>query len=102
MSAYHTDNGVFKSKQFMEALGVDKQKITFCGVDAHFQNGVAENSVKMVVQKARTMMLHAALRWPGYSEQELWPMALSHAVHLHNHTPSMKNQLAPVEVFTQT
>jgi hypothetical protein len=29
-------------------------------------------------------------------------MALSHAVYLHNHTPSQSNGLAPVEVFTKT
>jgi hypothetical protein len=45
-------------------------------------------------------MLHVALRWPGFAEQELWPMAMSHAVHLWNHTPKMGSGLAPIEVFT--
>jgi hypothetical protein len=53
-----------------------------------------------VARNARTMMLHVALRWPGFAEQELWPMAMSHAVHLWNHTPKMGSGLAPIVVFT--
>jgi hypothetical protein len=46
------------------------------------------------------MMLHMALRWPGYANQDLWPMAMCHAVHLWNHTPKMTTGLAPVEIFS--
>jgi hypothetical protein len=60
----------------------------------------AENGIKVVVRNARTMMLHVALRWPGYADQDLWPMAMSHAVHLWNHTPKQASGLAPIEIFS--
>jgi hypothetical protein len=100
VDCYHTDNGVFKAREFLTELSEKGQGIRYSGVSAHFQNGAAENGIKLVVRNARTMMLHVALRWPGYSEQELWPMAMSHAVHLWNHTPKMGSGLAPIEVFT--
>jgi hypothetical protein len=100
VDCYHTDNGVFKAREFLQELSEKGQGIRYSGVSAHFQNGAAENGIKLVVRNARTMMLHVALRWPGYAEQELWPMAMSHAVHLWNHTPKMGSGLAPIEVFT--
>lgn len=102
VQAYHTDNGVFTSKEFMRELGEKGQGMKLSGVSAQFQNGAAENGIKIVVRNARTMMLHAALRWPGYAERDLWPMALSHAVYLYNHTPKQDSGVAPIEVFTRT
>ena len=64
VQAYHTDNGVFTSKEFMRELAEKGQGITLSGVSAQFQNGAAENAIKIVVRNARTMMIHAALRWP--------------------------------------
>jgi hypothetical protein len=59
------------------------QGIQFSGVCAHHQNGAAENGIKLIVRNARTTMLHVALCWPGYADQDLWPMAMSHAVQLY-------------------
>jgi hypothetical protein len=47
-------------------------------------------------------MIHAALRWPECAEKDLWHLALAHAIHLHNHTPSMQSGLAPVELWTRS
>jgi hypothetical protein len=102
VNEYHTDNGVFNAQTFMQEIANKGQGIQFCGVSAHHQNGVAENGIKVVVQNARTMMLHVALRWPGYADQDLWPMAMCHAVHLWNHTPKMSTGLAPSEIFSGT
>ena len=71
-------------------------------MSAQFQNGAAENGIKIVVRNARTMMLHAALRWPGYAERDLWPMALTHAAHLFNTTPKQETGVSPVSLFTRT
>ena len=48
------------------------------------------------------MMLHAALRWPGYAERDLWPMALSHAVHLHNITLKHESEVSSITLWTRT
>jgi hypothetical protein len=85
--AYHTDNGIYKSQDFLLELAEKGQGATMSGVSAHHQNGVAENAIKIVTQKARTMMLHVALRWPSMLDKNLWPMALTHATHLYNQTP---------------
>jgi hypothetical protein len=48
------------------------------------------------------MMIHAALRWPEHSERDLWPLALSHAAHLHNETPHMILRLSPSEIWSRS
>ena len=102
VTQYHTDNGIYSSKEFMKELAEKDQGHRICGVSAHHQNGAAENGIKIVVHKARTMMIHAALHWPGYSEKELWPMALSHAAYLYNHTPNSSCSFPPIELFTSS
>ena len=72
------------------------------GVSAQFQNGAAENAIKNTVARARTMMLHAAIRWPEVKDQSLWPYALTHAAYLHNQTPNQQSGLSPVELWTKT
>ena len=39
---YHADNGRFAETKVMASIAQNRQTITFCGVGAHFQNGVAE------------------------------------------------------------
>jgi hypothetical protein len=43
---YHADNGRFADNLFMELIRRERQSITFCGVNAHFQNGVAEKRIR--------------------------------------------------------
>ena len=76
------------------------QSIFFSGVGAHFQNGVAERSIKQVVETARAMMLHASLHWPDAFQEDLWPFAMDHACWLWNNTPSRESGLSPFEVLS--
>ena len=39
---YHADNGRFADNAFLEDVAKKGQMISFCGVNAHFQNGIAE------------------------------------------------------------
>jgi len=103
IQAYHTDNGVFTSNDFMEELLKSKQQIRFSGSGAAHQNGVAERAIQTVVNMARTMMLHAAMRSPeGMMTADLWPMAMDHAVWLYNRIPKMDTGLAPIELWTRS
>ena len=43
---YHADNGRFADHGFIGAIKTKDQKITFCGVGAHHQNGIIENKNK--------------------------------------------------------
>jgi hypothetical protein len=40
------------------------QTISFCGVNAHFQSGVAERRIRELQDGARTSRIHAKHRWP--------------------------------------
>jgi hypothetical protein len=48
------------------------------------------------------MQIHAALRWPDASDHELWPMALAHAVTLHNIAPNQQTGHSPKELWTRS
>ena len=78
------------------------QAIHHSGISGHRHNGVAENATKNVVRTSRTMMIHAALRWPEHNKKDLWPLALSHAVHLHKKIPSMDNCLTPNKLWSRS
>jgi hypothetical protein len=80
VKSYRTDNGIITTNE--------KQVISHSGVGGHHHNGAAENAIKHTTYKARTMMIHQALRWPDASDKTLWPLALEHAAYLHNHTPN--------------
>jgi transposase InsO family protein len=99
IQAYHTDNGIFSSKEFLEQLVSKGQNIRFSGSGAAHQNGVAESGIRTMVGMARTMMLHAAL---GYGErvipQDLWPQAMDHAVWLYSRMPRTDTGLSPEEM----
>ena len=62
---YHADNGVFKSKQWIEDCQKKGQGLSFAGVDAHFQNGKAEARIRRLTEMTRTILAHARQRWPG-------------------------------------
>ncbi len=55
---YHTDNSAFAHKGFLDEVNRKDQKITFCAVSAHYQNGIIENKNKMPTLSARTFLLH--------------------------------------------
>ena len=64
LKCFHTDNGMFKSKVFVEAFKDNHQMITKSGTEAHHQNGVAEWAIGAVQAMARAMLLHMWLHWP--------------------------------------
>ena len=99
---YQTDNGVYTAKDFTLELERNDQTYRLSGVGAHHQNGVAENAIKNISRKARIFMLHAALKWPDQYNKSLWPLAMTYAVHLHNHTPRREDGLCPIEIWTRT
>ena len=102
IESYHTDNGIFKSQAYVKHLHDNNQSIRYSGVGAKWQNGAAENAIRIVVTKARTMMIHAAMMWPEVEDSSLWPLAVSHAAYLYNHTPSLETGMAPMEIFSRS
>ncbi len=85
---YHCDNGRFHDNAFQQACHEARQQLTFCGVNAHFQNGITERAIRDLLESARKQLLHARARWPEAVHFSLWPYALRNAAYLHNILPS--------------
>lgn len=86
---YHSDNGLFDTKVFKDSVQASNQTISFCGPNAHHQNGKAENRIKDITTNARTALLHAAHRWPEAVNSHLWPAALKHYTNVRNAMPTV-------------
>jgi len=99
IKCYHTDNGIFASKEFRSSCIQQNQHIKFCGVNAHHQNGIAEHHIRTITERAQSMLIHAMISWPDIIQETLWPYALCLAVDLHNCTPTSSG-LSPEEIFT--
>ena len=97
---YHADNGRFAENAFMEHVKASGQSITFCGVGAHHQNGVAERRIRDLTEHSRTMLLHASHRWPKSINVHLWPYALRLAAHIRNHIPRETEGGTPIQDFS--
>jgi hypothetical protein len=54
--------GLLGTSKFIAAVKESGQTITFCGVNAHFQNAVAERRIRTVQHQARIMLIHAQHR----------------------------------------
>ena len=96
---YSSDNGVYKSKHFMNDLIKKGQVIWRSRVGGGHHNGVAECAINNVPRTAWTTMIHASLRWPKVSEKCIWPLAFHCAIQLHNNTLNIKTGLTPEELL---
>jgi hypothetical protein len=96
----HGDNGVFATKLFKDHVEASSQHQSFCGVGAHWQNGVIERFIGVITTRARTMLLHAMDQWPDVITAEFWSFAFLHAVRLHNCTPRPGQSTSPFTLFT--
>ena len=61
---FHTDNGILAEEGFKSDVSDNNQKISYCGVGSHFQNGIAEAAIKQLTEEARKMLIHEKHRWP--------------------------------------
>ena len=55
---YHLDIGRFFDNGFLSADNSKDQKITFCDVGSHHQNGIVEHKNKIQTKGSRTLLLH--------------------------------------------
>jgi hypothetical protein len=97
---YHCDNGRFANSMFREACKSQRQKFTFYGVNAHFQNGIAERAIRDLSESAQKQLLHACQRWPQAISTALWPYALQHAAYLSKVLPTLPDGQLRLELFS--
>jgi hypothetical protein len=97
---YHCDNGRFGDNAFKNSCSTKGQRLTFCGVNAHFQNGIAETAIRDLRESAQKQLLHACQRWFAAIHLALWPYALRSAVNLHNTLPVLEDGTSRLERFS--
>jgi hypothetical protein len=97
---YHADNGCFADNAFINHCAQQGQRVTFCGVNAHFQNGIAERTIRDITEVGRKQLLHAMARWPQAVDLSLWPYALRYAVYLYNTVPVLPEGVSRLELFS--
>ena len=76
---FRTENGIFAEEGFKQDVSDNNQTISYCGVGAHFQNGIVEADIKQLTEKARTMLIHVKHLWTEVIQPCLWPFALKQA-----------------------
>ena len=97
---YHADNGRFADKGFVEDCQKQHQGLTYCGVNAHFQNGIAEKKIHDLQEQTRTMMLHALCKCSSMLSIHLWPYGLHTANDICNSTLNKGSDISPIELFS--
>ena len=104
VKGYHADNGIFKANAWINHCNLRNQAMTYAGVNAHHQNGIAERRIRELQDMARTMLIHAANRWPDCITAHLWPYALRMANDALNNCPSLQDRRrrSPIQIFTNS
>ena len=99
---YHADNGIFAANQWLNDCQTKGQGISFAGVGAHHQNGVAERKIRDLQDLSRSMMLHAVRQWPNAITVNLWPYAIRMACDATNNAPltTSKTEMSPLQLTT--
>jgi hypothetical protein len=99
---YHADNGRFADNLFMKDISDQKQTITFCRVNAHFQSGIAEQRIRELQDGAWTSLIHAKHCWGTAIDVQLWPYALQHRNDVYNSMQCNHQELSPLEIFSNS
>jgi hypothetical protein len=97
---YHCNNRRFADNAFKNSCSTKGQRLTFCGVNAHFQNGIAEKAIRDLWESARKQLLHAHQHWPAAIHLALWPYALRSAINLHNTLRILEDGTSRLECFS--
>ena len=102
--AYHADNGIFRANKWLDACKENRQPITFAGVNAHHQNGIAERRIRSLQEMTRAMLIHAHKKWSTAITPNLWPYAMRMANDVLNETPNMQDEYrrTPEQMFSST
>ncbi len=97
---YHCNNGRFADNAFKQSCEEGRQQLPFCGVNAHFQNGITKRAIRDLSKSARKQLLHTRARWPAAVHLSLWPYALPNAALLFNTMPVLEGGTSRLEQFS--
>ena len=97
---YHADNGCFMDNAFIADCKAQRQGLSYCGVNAHFQNRIVKRQIRDLQEQTRTSMLYAMNKWKCMVLICLWPYAMHHANDITNATPRKGEDQSPLEHFS--
>jgi len=100
IQAYHADNGCFMENLWQQDAHKKGQKLSYSGVNVHFQNGRAEKEVCDLQDMAQTQLIHAQRHWLDTISSNLWPHTMHMANSILNSVSLIKNKCSPTELFT--
>ena len=99
---YRVENGRFNDPLYKDSCEKNNQTLTFCGVGAHHQNGIAKRSIQDLELIGRTVIPHGIIMWPETISVSLCPYALKYASDRHNHLTLDKHDYTPLERISRT
>ena len=97
---YHANNGRFTDNAFITDCNAQWQSLSYCGVNAHFQNRIAERCIRDLQEQTRTLMLYTMNKWKRMILICLWPYAMRHANDVANTMPRKGEDRSPLEKFS--
>ena len=97
---YRADNSRFTDNAFITDCKAQRQGLSYCGVNPHFQNGTAERRIRDLQEQTRTSMLYAMNKRKRMILICLWPYAMHHANDVTNATPRKGEDQSPLECFS--
>jgi Reverse transcriptase (RNA-dependent DNA polymerase)/GAG-pre-integrase domain len=97
---YHSDNGRFAENLWQQDLRLQRQYGSYCGVNAHHQNGKIEKRIRDLQDNARASLLYASLQWPDAINMYLWPYAVRKVATDMNKSFNLHHQESPLERFS--
>jgi hypothetical protein len=68
------------------------QGLTFDGVGAHHQNGIAKRQIRELQELARTMMIHDHRRWSECITAHIWPYTVMNENNVLNEAPILQDK----------
>ena len=95
-----SDNGRFANKGFINNCQLNNQHLTYCGVNAHFQNGIAEKRILDLQKATRTSLLYTLHKWPCMLSVHLWPYAMRTANKIMISRPTKYSDKSLQELFS--
>ena len=96
---YHADNGRFTDNALIADYNAQQQSLSYCGINAHFQNGITKRCIRDLQEETRTSMLYAMNKWKRMNFICLWPYAMRHANDVANAMPRKVEDISPLEKF---
>jgi hypothetical protein len=97
---YHCNNGQFANNTFKNSCSAKGLRLTFCGVNTHFRNGIVEKDIQDLRKSARKQLLNACQQWLATIHLALRPYTLRNAIHLQNTFPVPEDGTSRLERFS--